>query len=135
MSVPALLPFAAVAVLLAAVATDLLTCARGRAPTRHDLPVAAAGIAVALLAVALAPLAARVGTGILDRGPRLGTLLARRLRRGLAGLAAGVVLVALAAALLVAVLRGGRAAAAADVGPGADAEHDDTTAASGDQGE
>ncbi|TDD07832.1 hypothetical protein E1181_08515 [Saccharopolyspora terrae] len=50
MSVPALLPFAAVAVLLAAVATDLLTCARGRAPTRHDLPVAAAGIAVALLA-------------------------------------------------------------------------------------
>ncbi|MBQ0923924.1 hypothetical protein [Saccharopolyspora endophytica] len=50
MSVPALLPFAAVAVLLAAVATDLLTCARGRAPTRHDLTVAAAGIAVALLA-------------------------------------------------------------------------------------
>jgi hypothetical protein len=49
MSVPALLPFAAVAVLLAAVATDLLTCARGRAPTPHDLPVACAGIAAALL--------------------------------------------------------------------------------------
>ncbi|TDD88992.1 hypothetical protein E1202_12380 [Saccharopolyspora karakumensis] len=49
MSVPALLPFAAVAVLLAAVATDLLACARGRAPTRHDLLVAGAGIAAALL--------------------------------------------------------------------------------------
>lgn len=49
MSVPALFPFAAVAVLLAAVATDLLACARGRAPTRHDLPAAGAGIAAALL--------------------------------------------------------------------------------------
>ena len=52
MSVPALLPFAAVAVLLAAVATDLLACARGRAPTGHDLPVAAAGIAAALVVAA-----------------------------------------------------------------------------------
>ncbi|RRO20598.1 hypothetical protein EIL87_01615 [Saccharopolyspora rhizosphaerae] len=49
MSVPALFPSAAVAVLLAAVAADLLACARGRAPTRHDLPVIGSGIAAALL--------------------------------------------------------------------------------------
>lgn len=52
MSVPALLPSAAVAVLLAAVAADLLACARGRAPTRHDLLVTGAGIAAALLVAA-----------------------------------------------------------------------------------
>lgn len=52
MSVPALLPSAALVVLLAAVAADLLSCARGRAPTRHDLPVAASGVLAALLVAA-----------------------------------------------------------------------------------
>ncbi len=52
MSVPALLLLASVTVLLAALATDLLICARGRAPTRHDLPVIGAGTAAALLVAA-----------------------------------------------------------------------------------
>ncbi|TWF95733.1 hypothetical protein [Saccharopolyspora dendranthemae] len=58
MSVPALLPSAALVVLLAAVAADLLSCARGRAPARHDLPVAGAGVIAALLVAAGLGLAA-----------------------------------------------------------------------------
>ncbi|WP_406691096.1 hypothetical protein REH65_02615 [Saccharopolyspora sp. ID03-671] len=55
MSVPALVPSAAVILLLAALTADLLTCARERAPTRRDPLVAGAGLLAApLLAGALA---------------------------------------------------------------------------------
>ncbi|SFS78383.1 hypothetical protein [Saccharopolyspora flava] len=67
MSVPALVPSAAVIVLLAALTADLLACSRGRAPTRADPLVAGA----ALLA---APLLA--GVLALDSPARAGEFLA-----------------------------------------------------------